>query len=104
MTPIMHALGDDARSDATGRHPIDALEIALTEDEIAHAEILQFDPDATLHPGAGPAPNGVRPDMLAVPGHRYSIATWTRLAMGALGDRPAEALARFIEERARKPA
>lgn len=96
-------MGDGARPRATDRHHIDTLVIALTEDEIASATILQFDPDATLPPDAGAVVDGARPNMLAIPGHRYSLATWIRLAVGALGGHPDEALARFIEQRARKP-
>lgn len=103
MTPAMLAMGDDARAGNAVRHAIDTLEIALTEDEIVSAAILQFDPDATLQPGVGPAPNGARPNMLAIPGQRYSVATWTRLAVGAVGGSPPEALARFLKQRGRKP-
>ncbi|MHA3790536.1 hypothetical protein [Sphingomonas sp. YL-JM2C] len=103
MTNTMLAMGDGARAGAPDHHHIDALEIALTEDEIASAAILQFDPDAALPHAPGAIGNGADPTMLAVPGHHYSVATWTRLAVGALGGRPGEALARFLKERARRP-
>lgn len=103
MTITMLAMDDGARAGAPDHHRIDTLEIALTEDEIASATILQFDPDAALPHGARTIGNGVDPTMLAVPGHYYSVATWTRLAVGALGGRSGDALARFLKERARKP-
>lgn len=103
MTITMLAMDDGARAGAPYHHHIDTLEIALTEDEIASATILQFDPDAALPHGARTIGNVVDPTMLAVPGHYYNVATWTRLAVGALGGRPADALARFLKERARRP-
>ncbi len=79
---------------------LDTLEIALTEDEIANATILQFDPDAVL-PERLSALNDPAPTFFGIPGHCYSHKTWWRLAAGAVGGRPADALPRFLKMRAR---
>ncbi len=84
--------------------PVDfhRLEFALTEDEIAKANILQFDPDATVAPTkVDDARSGDANAYLAVPGYIFSPATWRRLAVGAFGGRPDDALARFILLRSR---
>jgi len=80
---------------------IDALEIALTEEEIASATMLEFDPDATLPHNGKAAHDEADPIFHAIPGHYYSLATWSRLAVGACGGRPSDALERFLRLRAR---
>ncbi len=94
--------GAITRASAPDHQQLDTLEIALTEDEIASATILQFDPDAALSLETGTVRRVGDPAMLAVPGHYYSAATWTRLAVGAVGGRPSDALDRFLKERARQ--
>lgn len=85
--------------------PLADLEFALTDEEIASANILQFDPDAAIaHPPAVIAPAPLAPRFLTVPGDAYSRTTWTRIAVGLLGGRPADALDRFIALRSRPRA
>lgn len=102
MTMRTSLAGTITRASAPDHQPLDTLEIALTEDEIASATILQFDPDAAMSVETGTVHRVGEPAMFAVPGHYYSAATWTRLAVGAVGGRPADALSRFLKERARQ--
>lgn len=104
MSIITIITGDTARSSPTpAHHNLETLEIALSEEEIANATILEFDPEASVSFCPRPPLGDDGPAFHAVPGHYYSLATWSRLAVGALGGRPSDALARFLRLRARDP-
>ncbi len=78
-------------------------DIAVTPEEVAMANILEFDPEAQP-----PIPASATPESddanhyLAVPGITFSAFTWARLAMAAYGGSPTQALAYFISQRGRE--
>lgn len=82
---------------------LDMMEFALSEDEIAVAAILQFDPDATVSFASTTNRPDIEQSYFAIPGYQYSGSTWARLALGLFGGRPVDAFARFLDIRARPP-
>ncbi|QOT72313.1 hypothetical protein H5V43_03980 [Sphingobium fuliginis] len=83
------------------------LEIALTEEELSMASILEFDPDANAPlPVADATPD--TPPMRAISGAAFSRRTWEKLAGRHFSPSPTLAapqpLLRFLEWRARSPA
>lgn len=85
---------------------LSTLEIALTEEELSIASILEFDPNAD--PGPCPVDLGTNmPPMRAISGAAFSRRTWEKLAGRYFAPSPTssatQALLRFLKWRARSP-
>jgi len=86
---------------------IDDRLIRLSSREYELATILEFDPEASFAPGS------LQPDLIGggdclVPASRFSLETWTRLAVGVDGhddgDAPLGGASRLLDRRRAVPA
>ncbi|GAA0309176.1 hypothetical protein GCM10009087_19010 [Sphingomonas oligophenolica] len=82
------------------------LEIALSDEELSMATILQFDPDADPSPASQNLQTD-RPPMRAISGAAFSQGTWEKLARRYFTPSASldasQALQRFLTWRARYP-
>ncbi|RJG51092.1 hypothetical protein D0Z70_23465 [Sphingobium terrigena] len=95
-----------SRDENANPHALTTFEIALSDEELLIAAILEFDPDADPCPARNDLQTD-QPPMHAISGAAFSLRTWEKLADRHFAPSPTldapQPLQRFLAWRARYP-